>query len=363
MATGSRNLEPVHRRTDAAVIWHPLVWTFWAVTLSGSLLYFMAAMRALDVVAAWAPTRVDSDQLRRERHAEMAVLLGRGSMVCLSAAAVMGLTGIALVWHCIIPGAMCGTGVLQTMGIAGYRAMVFWSVALILLFGWWVMDALDEHHPDSVLIPTAARLLIAAAPFIILALVYSWQALMRVDGAPPVSCCAAVYDQVLSNAAETAVTARLSSTALWISLLGSVLLPVASLVAAAGPWGRIAGGAIAAMAMVWSVVSGIGVKHVWSAYYYEVLSHPCPWCLFLPDYYGAGFLIFACLAVVTLEGVAFWVADHTARTHAVLAKPAGRRRRKAALRIITGILVFALLTIGPALAWRLRTGVWLDGSF
>ena len=345
------------------MIWHPLVWAFWAATISGSLLYLMAAMRAMDVAANWAPMRLDADQLRRERHAEMAVLLGRGSMGCLAAAAVMGLTGIALVWHRIVPGAMCGTGVLQAMGIAGYRAIAFWSMALILLHGWRVMDALDDHHPDSVLVPTAARLFITAAPFIILALFYSWQALMRVDGAPPVSCCAAVYDQVLSNTAETAVTARLPSAALWISLLGSVLLPAASLVTTANPSGRMTGGTIAVMAIVWSVVSGIGVKHVWSAYYYEVLSHPCPWCLFLPDYYGAGVLIFACLAVVTLEGVAFWVADHTARTHAVLVDPAGHRRRKAAFRIITAILVFTLLTIGPALAWRMRSGVWMDGSF
>ena len=345
------------------MIWHPLVWAFWAATVSGSLLYLMAAMQAMDVAANWAPMRVDPDQLRRERHAEIAVLLGRGSLGCLSAAAVTGLIGIALVWHRIVPGAMCGTGVLQAMGIAGYRAIAFWSVALIILYGWRVMDALDDHHPDSLLLPTAARLFITAVPLIILALFYSWQALMRVDGAPPVSCCAAVYDQVLSNAAETAVTARLLSAALWISLLVSVLLPAATLVTAARPSSWMTGGAIAAMAIVWSLMSGFGVKHVWSAYYYEVLSHPCPWCLFLPDYYGAGFLIFACLAMVTLEGVAFWVADHTALTHAVLADPSRRRRRKAAWRIITGILIFTLLTLGPALAWRMRTGVWMDGSF
>jgi len=345
------------------VIWHPLVWAFWAATASGSLLYLVAAMRAMDVAANWAPIQTDADQLQRERHAEIAALLGRGSMGCLSAAAVMGLTGIALFWHRIVPGAMCGTGVLQAMGIAGYRAIVFWSVALILLFGWRVMDGLDDHHPDGVLVPLTARLFITAAPFVILALVNSWQALMRIDGAPPVSCCAAVYDQVLSNASDSTRMAGLLRATLWISLPGSALLSLASLVTAVRPSVRVTGRAIAVMAIVWSVCAGVDVKHVWSAYYYEVLSHPCPWCLFLPDYYGAGFLIFACLAVVMLEGVAFWVADHTARTHAVLAEPAGRRRRKAAWRVTISILVFTLLTIGPALAWRMRTGVWMDGSF
>jgi hypothetical protein len=43
-----------------------------------------------------------------------------------------------------------------------------------------------------------------------------------------------------------------------------------------------------AVAILWSIgATTASVKQVWSAYYYQVLSHPCPWCLFLPDYYGA----------------------------------------------------------------------------
>ena len=346
------------------MIWHPLVWAFWAAAVAGSLLYSAAALRAMDVAANWTPMQADKGQLRRERHAETAALLAHGSLVCLAAAAFMGLTGIALVWQRIVPGAMCGTGVLQAMGIVGPRAMLFWGVALILLFGWRVMDGLDDHHPQGVLIPTGARLLITAAPFILLALVHSWQALMRIDSAPPVSCCAAVYDQILSNASESTIRVKLTSAALWISLAGSVVLPVSALVAATPRIpGLITGGIIAAMAIGWSVLAAVCVKQVWSAYYYEVLSHPCPWCLFLPDYHGAGFFIFACLALVTLEGVAFWVADHTGKKYAILAGPAGHRRRQAAWRIMSGIILFSILTLGPAMAWRWRTGVWMDGSF
>jgi hypothetical protein len=345
------------------VIWHPLVWAFWAAAVSGSLLYAVAALRAIDVVANWAPRQADPNQLRRERQAETAALLGRGSMGSLAAAVVMGLTGIALVWHRIIPGAMCGTGVLQTMGIAGHRAMLFWSVAIILLYAWRVMDGLDHHHPQGLLIPAGARLFITAAPFIILALGHSWQGLMRIDGAPPVSCCAAVYDQVLSNASTSPIMAGFRSVSLWISLTGSAVLPVAAVVAATRIKRRLAGATIAATATGWSVLSTVCVKHVWSAYYYEVLSHPCPWCLFLPDYHGIGFLIFACLAAVALEGVAFWVADHIVQRYTALAAPAKRRRQKAAWRIMAGVVAFSLLTLGPALTWRLRTGVWMDGSF
>ncbi len=345
------------------MIWHPLVWSFWAAAASGSLLYALAAMRSMDVVANWAPMQADAGQLRRERHAESAALLGQGSMACLVVAAVMGLIGIAMVWHRIIPGAMCGTGVLQAMGIVGPRAMFFWGLTITLLYGWWVMNGLDDHHPQGVLIPTSARLLVTAAPFLALALVHSWQALMRVDGAPPVSCCAAVYDQVLDDASTSTIMARLTPAAVWGSLVGGVGLSTAALSIATRIPGRRLGATIAAMAIAWSMLGAVCVKHVWSAYYYEVLSHPCPWCLFLADYHGAGFFIFACLAAVSLEGVAFWVADHVYGTHPVLARPADRRRRTAAWRILAGFTAFTILTLGAAIAWRLRNGVWMDGSF
>lgn len=344
------------------MIWHSLVWAFWAAALSGGLLYAMAAFRAMSVIAGWSPMQADHRQLRRERHAETASLLGHASMVCLTAAALIGLAGVALAWHRIIPGAMCGTGVLQAMGIGGHRAMLFWGLAVILIYGWQAMDRLDNHHPQGLLILDGARLLMTAAPFLALALFYSWQALMRIDSAPPVSCCAAVYDRVLGTAADAAIMVSLASATSWSTLLGSILLPVAVLWPAHRTASRVAGAPVAAMAVGWSVLAAISVKHVWSAYYYQVLSHPCPWCLFLPDHHGAGFFIFACLATVSLEGVVFWVADHTRRRYPPLADPAGHRRRQAALRIVAAVVGFILLTVGPALAWRLHTGVWLSGA-
>jgi len=274
----------------------------------------------------------------------------------------MGLIGIALSWHRIIPGAMCGTGVLQAMGIAGPRAMLFWGITLTLLYAWAVMDGLDRRHPLFARIPSCARLLITAAPFLALALVYSWQSLMRIDSSAPVSCCAAVYDLVLGSASESRLMAALPPTALWSSLIGSIILPIAVLRSSPPHPGRRAGAPVAALAIVWCVLAAMAVKYVWSAYYYQVLSHPCPWCLFLADHGGAGFLIFACLAVVTLEAVAFWVSDHTCHAYPVLAEPARHRRRTAARRITASIIAFTLLSVGPALAWRLRTGAWIDGS-
>jgi hypothetical protein len=343
------------------MIWHPLVWAFWVAAATGGLLYATGAFQAVDVLLKWTPAHADSDQLRRERHAETAALLGRWSLGCLAAAAALGLLGIAAVWHRMVPGAMCGTGVLQAMGTDGSRAMVFWGVSLTILYAWYVLDGLDSRHPQGVLTQTGARVMISAAPFFILAVFFSWQALMRVESVPPVSCCAAVYDQVLSGSSESAAMKSLVTLALWSSLAGGAVLMTLAALTIRFP-DRGSGAIPAIIGIFWGVAATATVKQVWSAYYYQVLSHPCPWCLFLPDYHGAGFFIFGCVAVVVMESIALWLAGRTRNRYPVLADPAATRIRRSAWRIAITLMVFTVLTVGPAIAWRLRNGVWLDGA-
>ena len=116
------------------MIWHPLSWALWSTLAVGALMYFVAVFGALDVLLEWAPERTDRAQLRRERHAESMALLLRWSTACLLVAALLGIVGIAMAWHPLVPGAMCGTGVLQAMGAMGRRAMIFWGVTLIILY-------------------------------------------------------------------------------------------------------------------------------------------------------------------------------------------------------------------------------------
>ena len=321
----------------------------------------MGAVQAIDVMLNWAPARADIDQLRRERHAETAALLGHWALGFLTAAALLGLVGIAVVWHRMIPGAMCGTGVLQAMGTDGSRAMIFWGGGLIILYVWRVLDGLDAHRPQGVLTQTAARVMISAAPFFLLAVFYSWQALMRVETVPTVSCCAAVYDRVLGGSSKSAALKSLAAICLWFSLAGGAALLAMMVLKIRCP-DRGSGTMPAVLAALWSIAATVAVKQVGSAYYYQVLSHPCPWCLFLPDYYGAGFFIFGGVAVILMESTALWLADRTRCRYPVLADPAGERIQRSAWRIVIAMIGFTMLTLGPAIAWRLRTGVWLNGS-
>jgi hypothetical protein len=68
------------------------------------------------------------------------------------------------------------------------------------------------------------------------------------------------------------------------------------------------------------------------------------------------------MAIVVMENVSIWIADRTRRRLPDLKEPAGRRIRQAAWRTAVALVCFTILTAAPAIAWRLRTGVWLDGS-
>ena len=343
------------------MIWHPLTWAFWAAAFTGSLIYAIAAFRAVDLLLGWAPERADSDQLRRERRAETASLLSRWALACLAVATLIGLTGVTLVWRRVVPGAMCGTGVLQAMGVHGSRAMIFWGITLTTLYVWLVLDGLNRRHPMGPLMQSAGRVLITAAPFLTLALFYSWQALMRVDTVPPVSCCAAVYDQVWQDPSDLTINHHVTTLSVWGSLLGTAALLGMAAVRIRWPDRGPAAGLVAVI-LLWIPVTTIAVKQVWSAYYYQVLSHPCPWCLFLADYGCVGFATFGLMILVVWEGAALWLADRIRIRQPLLIQPAASRIRRSAWWMTVALIGFTLLTIIPAILWRLQTGTWLDGS-
>lgn len=360
VSSGSGGADTNRPRGEHPLIWHPLVLAFGTAAATGAYLYGIAALLALDVASDWRPGATDAPQLRREARAERAGLLGFGAFICLSLAAAIGLTGIALEWSRSIPGAMCGTGVLQAMGPAGRRALILWAITLTLLYGWRVLERLDETHPQRILTGVNARVLLVSAPFLVLTLFHSAIALLRIDTPLPVSCCAAIYDTVLAPPSEARVW--LTPIFSWVTLAGAILPPVVAARVLKSPFRKVSI-IVPFLAFVWAAVSVESVGQTWSAYYYQVLSHPCPWCLFLPEHLGAGFPVFGCLALAFLESIAFWAADRARHLCPFLADAANGRQRRALWRMTAAIIGFTILSAGPAILWRIKNGVWLDGSF
>jgi hypothetical protein len=338
---------------------HPLVLVVGGVDLVVLGLALGAAPVALRLAVDWDPRRTDARQLRLEGHAEAGAQALRWAAGFAMLAGILLVAGIGLWLPGVVPGAMCGTGVMQASGALGLRALTLRLVGVLALYVWQTADALNQQLPEDGLTALCGRLHLVALPALVLGAFETQRALAALHGMAPVDCCVVLYDQ----AAAARPGARAISDGLWLAAFGflSLMLPA---LAARGAWApRGASGALARVVAVtavgWSLAAYQALTGVLAAYHYEVLQHRCPWCLLLPVHGGIGFPLYACLLAVVLEAAAGLTALTAAPRGPDLAPYAQARFRKACRRMAAAALLFLLLAGYPALRWRLRHGLWL----
>lgn len=186
-------------------------------------------------------------------------------------------------------------------------------------------------------------------------------AVASAGGSPPVSCCAVVYAQAGGEASGTIVG---TGNGLWwilICFIGALAL------AGWGGWqwrrnckpSRRVTAVIAAGTGVWLWTSLTALKTGVAPHIYQVLVHPCPWCLFLPEHGAVGYVYFGLLAWIAANSMTVGVVRMTATPVSELAAAAARLRRRAGFYLMTGALVFSAAVVWPVVWWRLRFGAWL----
>jgi hypothetical protein len=344
------------------MIGHPLLLSVAAVDFV-TLTALLAALWALFPIAVrWAPGSADRGQLALERRAEAGAFAVRIAAASLLASTLLLTAAFALALPRTVSGAMCGTGVMQAMGGAGYRAIGFRLFALLCLSAWQMVEGLNHSQPEAPLTEAGVRIFLAAAPAVLLALMDTVRALSALDTGIVVDCCAAVYDPVVS--AGRSVFVGGVADRLWVvafALLSVLVGAAAVSVKRAASLPRVSTWLLAAAALLWTPAAAISLVRVFSASIFGVLAHPCPWCLFLPEHGMVGFVQFGALAVAAREGivapVALWAADRDG----TIRSAAADRLSKAAGRLLCSLAVFLVATVGPALLWRVRHGVWIWG--
>jgi hypothetical protein len=339
---------------------HPLITSVLLADGLALVLLGPAAWAAMRVVLGWAPERNDAAQLRLEVQAESASVLARYATLCLLAGSLCLLIAITVVLPEVVPGAMCGTGVIQAMGGLGHRVVALRGLSIALLVSWQLIDRLNRSHPLAPLTGVSARGLLLATPFVVLTVIDTMRALWAVDLSQPVDCCAVIYDQArprLNALGEGLLTGR---QWLAISGIGSLMLVALALVSRRRGLGSTAmSTTIFVLAIAWAPATAIALTQVLAAYHYGVLHHHCPWCLFLTDHYWVGYPLFGAIIVVVLEALSMALATRLAANHAAIAAAARTRARVATLRLLVGALLFWAVAGLPALVWRLRFGLWM----
>jgi len=130
----------------------------------------------------------------------------------LGLAALVLVVAIAGALPDLVPGAMCGTGVLEATAGRGERALALRCLALLLLGAFRPCARLDAGAPEAPLLPTEARLLLLALPVTLLAGLDTWRALAALDVHAAVDCCAVVYDELSAGGPAVGVAAGVTAS-------------------------------------------------------------------------------------------------------------------------------------------------------
>ena len=120
------------------MIWHPLLIAVVVGDVLGLLLWLGAAGTAFQIAVKWAPQSAHREQIQLERRTETARLSAKFSLAVFILSSILLIIGITNVLPAIVPGAMCGTGVLQATDRLGRPG------THLSFFGFFYHDALVE---------------------------------------------------------------------------------------------------------------------------------------------------------------------------------------------------------------------------
>lgn len=345
------------------MILHPLLLTVVLSDLVGLLFLLFAIWQTHGVLAGWRPHTNTARQLTLERQVEMA---GWHASLSLGSFALGGLLLLVAVCHllpALVPGAMCGTGVLQAAGPVGWRSLGFRCLALVVLGAVRLMVDLNQRTPTAPLARPLAKALLLALPLCGWTLWDTARAFLALDTHSPVSCCAVVYSQVEASAATT-VSATLSLPGPFmvavLALVSSLMLVLLCTDSAPGnPKGERAALLLPITATLWLPIAGTVLLTRFAAYHFEVLAHHCPWCLLLPEHGMVGYPLLGAFALMAMEAPLPWLARRLVQRHPDCAPAAVQRIARVRRRILLAMAVYWLVGGLPAIIWRLRYGVWI----
>ena len=159
------------------MIGHPILISVAAVDLLTLAALAASLFAVFPVSVRWEPGSADRAQLMLERRAEAGTMAAYATTICLLLSTVLLVAAFSLVLPRTIPGAMCGTGVLQAAGDAGARALGFRLLALLCLSAWQLLEGLNSSRPDAPLTETGVRVLLASSPVVLLGIAETQRAL------------------------------------------------------------------------------------------------------------------------------------------------------------------------------------------
>lgn len=339
---------------------HPAGLFILLMDVGGILLALPIIQCAVHTTTHWAPSVSHESALKAEASSERLSWLGRCVSIMGSAAGIAWLMAITLFWVPGVPGAMCGTGVMQASAGFGAKSLVARTMLLGMLYVWRALENINNAHPRWPLADSIARWSLLFPPFQVMTAYYDLKLLQMLDKRTTVDCCASVYSPIRSELVSTVK----HTPHPWDNL--GLLLLLSLLVFAIALWiirrqnaGKTSAKWLLVTVIAWTITAERTLLETFSAYFYQVLNHHCPWCFFLPEHDMVGWIFLGLPLLVAFEGAAQFTCTMIGGRTTLLHSAVKNRIRVGAWRISTGVATWLLAAGIPVIGYRIRFGVWL----
>lgn len=184
----------------------------------------------------------------------------------------------------LVPGAMCGAGVISANDYGMALLFVKFFILFMLLL-WMALNKYDLHSKDYAVIRKKSWLYLLIFVFVLFEGWLDLQYFYHIDLSKPVSCCSALFGQLEG---ANPLPFGLNTTQL---LVVHYLLYVVLMIAL---WTKqrvvtlMSGG-------LFVVIAYFAVVYFFGTYVYELPTHKCPFCMMQREYGYVGYLIWGAL--------------------------------------------------------------------
>lgn len=238
----------------------------------------------------------------------------------------------------LLPGAMCGAGVIKANEYGSYLLILKFFI-LFLLTLWLYVHFYDMRTKNHQWFKHKSWLFSLIFFFVVLELVLDLGYFSNIDTHMPVSCCAALFGQ-LEGANPLPFGLNIPLLLVLFYLL--YILLILTLKSGYTVLYIIAN-------ILFIFIAYYSVVYFFGTYIYQLPTHKCPFCMLQPEYYYVGYLVWASLFMGTYIGLSdavsmLWLRKTNMRSQ----------------DLVVGLLsIFVLLCTAYVAVYYLRNGVLL----
>lgn len=238
----------------------------------------------------------------------------------------------------LLPGAMCGAGVIKANEYGSYLLILKFFI-LFLLTLWLYVHFYDMRTKNHQWFKHKSWLFSFIFFFIVLELALDFGYFSNIDTHMPVSCCAALFGQLEG---ANPLPFGLSVPLLLVLFYLLYILIILTLKNGYTMLYIIAN-------ILFIFIAYYSVVYFFGTYIYQLPTHKCPFCMLQPEYYYVGYLVWASLFMGTYIGLSdavsmFWLKKTKMRSQ----------------DLVVGLLsIFVLLCTAYVAVYYLRNGVLL----